>query len=161
MMLALPQNSSPSIKAGFNEAGRRQVRNNMGKRLGGVHRKRWDRIGGQAAGEESYDARASNRSHRSPPQGNVLPRMGQNVTPSTLASIRSAKNRADLVFNDKVRSDLDRRPQRILSCCVRKKVYRSTDELQADLDAWIKEYNEARGRIRDVGVSAKLRCRPF
>jgi Integrase core domain len=25
-----------------------------------------------------------------------------------------------------------------------KKVYRSTDELQADLDAWIKEYNEAR-----------------
>ena len=26
----------------------------------------------------------------------------------------------------------------------RKKVYRSTDELQADLDAWIKEYNEAR-----------------
>ena len=34
--------------------------------------------------------------------------MGQNVAPSTLASIRSAKNRADLVFNDKVRSDLDR-----------------------------------------------------
>jgi Integrase core domain len=26
----------------------------------------------------------------------------------------------------------------------RKKVYRSTDELQVDLDAWIKEYNEAR-----------------
>jgi len=26
----------------------------------------------------------------------------------------------------------------------RKKVYRSTDELQADLDAWMKEYNEAR-----------------
>ena len=26
----------------------------------------------------------------------------------------------------------------------RKKVYRSTDELQANLDAWIKEYNEAR-----------------
>jgi Integrase core domain len=26
----------------------------------------------------------------------------------------------------------------------RKKVYRSTDELQADLDTWIKEYNEAR-----------------
>src|SRR5262249_858054 len=26
----------------------------------------------------------------------------------------------------------------------RKKVYRSTDELQAALDAWIKEYNEAR-----------------
>jgi Integrase core domain len=25
-----------------------------------------------------------------------------------------------------------------------KKVYRSIDELQADLDAWIKEYNEAR-----------------
>jgi hypothetical protein len=28
----------------------------------------------------------------------------------------------------------------------RKKVYRSTDELQADLDAWIKECNEARPR---------------
>jgi transposase InsO family protein len=26
----------------------------------------------------------------------------------------------------------------------RKKVYRSIDELQADLDAWIKEYNETR-----------------
>jgi hypothetical protein len=26
----------------------------------------------------------------------------------------------------------------------RKKVYRSSDELQADLDAWIKEYNKAR-----------------
>jgi transposase InsO family protein len=26
----------------------------------------------------------------------------------------------------------------------RKKVYRSIDELQADLDCWIKEYNEAR-----------------
>ena len=26
----------------------------------------------------------------------------------------------------------------------RKKVYRSTDDLQAYLDAWIKEYNEAR-----------------
>src|SRR5437773_7232917 len=26
----------------------------------------------------------------------------------------------------------------------RKKVYRSIDELQADLEAWIKEYNEAR-----------------
>jgi hypothetical protein len=26
----------------------------------------------------------------------------------------------------------------------RKKVYRSIDELQADLDVWIKEYNEAR-----------------
>jgi hypothetical protein len=26
----------------------------------------------------------------------------------------------------------------------RKKVYRSIDELQADLDSWIKEYNEAR-----------------
>ena len=26
----------------------------------------------------------------------------------------------------------------------RKKVYRSIDELQADLDAWIREYNEAR-----------------
>jgi hypothetical protein len=26
----------------------------------------------------------------------------------------------------------------------RKKVYRSIDELQADLDVWIREYNEAR-----------------
>ena len=28
----------------------------------------------------------------------------------------------------------------------RKKVYRSIDELQADLDSWIMEYNEARPR---------------
>ncbi len=27
---------------------------------------------------------------------------------------------------------------------LRKKVYRSIDELQADLDAWMREYNEAR-----------------
>ena len=32
----------------------------------------------------------------------------------------------------------------------RKKVYRSIDELQADLDSWIAEYNEARRR-RDAG----------
>jgi hypothetical protein len=30
----------------------------------------------------------------------------------------------------------------------RKKVYRSIDELQADLDAWIKEYNEVRPHQR-------------
>jgi transposase InsO family protein len=33
----------------------------------------------------------------------------------------------------------------------RKKVYRSIDELQADLDAWIKEYNEARPH-QDEGI---------
>jgi transposase InsO family protein len=27
---------------------------------------------------------------------------------------------------------------------VRKKLYRRTEELQADLDAWLKEYNEQR-----------------
>ena len=41
----------------------------------------------------------------------------------------------------------------------RKKVYRSIDELQADLDLWICEYNE-QGRIRGAGASAKRRCRP-
>ena len=35
------------------------------------------------------------------------------------------------------------RPQRVLSCRVPQR-YCSTDELQADLDAWIKEYNVAR-----------------
>ena len=41
----------------------------------------------------------------------------------------------------------------------RKKVYRSLDELQTDLDSWIAGYNEARphqGRC----ASEKLRCRP-
>ena len=37
----------------------------------------------------------------------------------------------------------------------RKKVYRSIDELQADLDAWIREYNEQRWQNAD----ADLPCR--
>ena len=40
----------------------------------------------------------------------------------------------------------------------RKKVYRSIDELQADLDCWIRNTMSS-GRIRDVGASAKRRCR--
>jgi hypothetical protein len=36
----------------------------------------------------------------------------------------------------------------------RKKVYRSIDELQADLDVWIHEYNEARPH-QDAGASAR------
>ena len=43
---------------------------------------------------------------------------------------------------------------------LRKKVYRSLNELQADLDRWMREYNEAR-RIKDAGASARPRCRPF
>jgi transposase InsO family protein len=42
----------------------------------------------------------------------------------------------------------------------RKKVYRSIDELQVDLDSWIAEYNEARPH-RDAGASARpssMRC---
>jgi transposase InsO family protein len=37
------------------------------------------------------------------------------------------------------------------------KVYRSIDELQADLDAWIRE-TMRHGHIRDVGASGKPRC---
>ena len=40
----------------------------------------------------------------------------------------------------------------------RKKVYRSIDELQADLDLWMREYMN-KGRIKDVGASAKRQCR--
>src|SRR6201990_3351521 len=42
----------------------------------------------------------------------------------------------------------------------RKKIYRTIEELQADLDAWLVDYNERRphqGRC----ASAKRRCRPF
>ena len=42
----------------------------------------------------------------------------------------------------------------------RKKVYRSLDELQADLDAWLAEYNEPRPHHRAAGASARPRCRP-
>ena len=42
----------------------------------------------------------------------------------------------------------------------RKKIYRTIDELQTDLDAWIAEYN-SNGPIRGVGASARPRCRPF
>jgi hypothetical protein len=43
----------------------------------------------------------------------------------------------------------------------RKKIYRTIDELQVDLDAWIAEYNTmSYARIRAAGVSAKPRCRP-
>jgi transposase InsO family protein len=41
----------------------------------------------------------------------------------------------------------------------RKKVYRAIDELQADLDSWIKEYNEARPH-QGRWCFGKLRCRP-
>jgi hypothetical protein len=41
----------------------------------------------------------------------------------------------------------------------RKKLYRSINELQADLDSWIAETTR-RGLIRDAGASAKPRCRP-
>jgi hypothetical protein len=34
--------------------------------------------------------------------------------------------------------------ERFLGVAFRNKVYRSIDELQADLDSWTKEYNEAR-----------------
>src|SRR5262249_14675660 len=37
----------------------------------------------------------------------------------------------------------------------RKKVYRSTDELQADLDAWIKEYNPQQCCPRHAGLPAR------
>ena len=42
----------------------------------------------------------------------------------------------------------------------RKKVYASIDELQVDLDEWIRVYNELRPRIKDAGASAKRRCKP-
>jgi transposase InsO family protein len=42
----------------------------------------------------------------------------------------------------------------------RKKVYRSIDEPQADLDSWIRN-TMRRGHIRDAGASGKPRCRPF
>src|ERR1700738_2534152 len=40
----------------------------------------------------------------------------------------------------------------------RKKIYQTIDELQADLDAWIAEYNERRPQAD--GASARPRCRP-
>ena len=40
----------------------------------------------------------------------------------------------------------------------RKKVYRSIDELQADLDVWIAN-TMRRGHIKAAGASAKRRCR--
>jgi transposase InsO family protein len=42
----------------------------------------------------------------------------------------------------------------------RKKIYRTIDELQTDLDAWITEYTTT-GPIRAAGASARPRCRPF
>jgi transposase InsO family protein len=41
-----------------------------------------------------------------------------------------------------------------------KKVYRSIDELQADLDAWIQVYNEQKATSRAM-CFGKRRCRPF
>ena len=41
----------------------------------------------------------------------------------------------------------------------RKKVYRSIDELQADLDVWIREYNETRPHQVSLVLWAKRRCR--
>ena len=41
----------------------------------------------------------------------------------------------------------------------RKKIYATIDDLQADLDVWMREYNEA-GPIRAGGASERRRCRP-
>jgi hypothetical protein len=46
------------------------------------------------------------------------------------------------------------RAQPVLSPSVRQKVYRSIDDLQADLDLWVREYNEARShRLSDRVVA--------
>ena len=42
----------------------------------------------------------------------------------------------------------------------RKKIYRTVDELQADLDAWLVEYNLSADLIRVAGASERHRCRP-
>ena len=42
----------------------------------------------------------------------------------------------------------------------RKKIYRTLEELQADLDASFEEYNTS-GRIKAAGVTARRRCRRF
>jgi Integrase core domain len=41
----------------------------------------------------------------------------------------------------------------------RKKVYRSIDALQTDLDLWVREYNEQRPH-QDAGALAKPQCKP-
>ena len=41
----------------------------------------------------------------------------------------------------------------------RKKLYGSIEELQADLDQWLEEFNGT-DRTRDAGVSARRRYRP-
>jgi hypothetical protein len=38
----------------------------------------------------------------------------------------------------------------------RKKVYRSIDELQADLDSWIAARHHARGRAKPAGVAGRI-----
>jgi transposase InsO family protein len=41
----------------------------------------------------------------------------------------------------------------------RRKVYRSVEELQVDLDSWIAGYNSERPLSKDAGASAKRRSR--
>jgi hypothetical protein len=42
----------------------------------------------------------------------------------------------------------------------RKRLYRTIDELQSDLDAWLVDYNQAR-QTTDAAATARRRCRPF
>ena len=42
---------------------------------------------------------------------------------------------------------------------VRKKIYRTLEELQADLDAWTEDYNQHSARIKAAGVRARHRGR--
>jgi hypothetical protein len=46
------------------------------------------------------------------------------------------------------------------SIALRRKIYRSIEELQADLDAWIAGYNQERSLSKDAGASARRQCRP-
>jgi transposase InsO family protein len=43
----------------------------------------------------------------------------------------------------------------------RRKIYRALEELQADLDQWLMEYNEARPHQGAAGATARPRCKPL
>jgi transposase InsO family protein len=50
-------------------------------------------------------------------------------------------------------------PEEFYRITFRRKIYRTIDELQLDLDQWLKEYNEERFHQGDDAM-AKRQCRP-
>jgi hypothetical protein len=84
----------------------------------------------------------------------TAPRAAERVPKSARAIARAERGAGCRVVKGQGRTVLNE----FYRVAFRKKMYRSIDELQADLDAWVREYNDV-AHTKDVGASAGRRCK--